>query len=219
MQTIENPFGVRSTLSTDDVTATIFSLPALEKAGIADVSRLPYTVKVLLENALRNQDGEQVDQGDVLSLAKWNPTSLGDEEIGFKPARVLLQDYTGVPAVVDLAAMRSAVARAGGDPQRINPLVPVDLVIDHSVQVDFFGSALASGENIKLEYERNRERYNILRWAQKAFQNFRVVPPSNGIVHQVNLEYLAKVIFMNTKEARPPPTRTRSWAPTPTPPW
>ena len=187
MESTANPFGVRTTLSTDDVTATIYSLSALAKQGFPDVERLPFTVKVLLENVIRNCESKGACEADVLALARWNATKPGDEEVPFMPARVLLQDYTGVPAVVDLAAMRAAVARMGGNPQRINPLVPVDLVIDHSVQVDFFGSALASVENVKKEYERNKERYNILRWAQKAFQNFRVVPPSTGIVHQVNL--------------------------------
>jgi aconitate hydratase len=200
METKNNPFGSRATLSTDDVTATYFRLPALTQGGVANVDRLPFTVKVLLENALRYCEGGKACEADVLALARWDPTKLGDEEIPFMPARVLLQDYTGVPAVVDLAAMRSAVAALGGDPQRINPLVPVDLVIDHSVQVDFFGSALAAAENSKREYERNLERYNILRWAQKAFQNFRVVPPSNGIVHQVNIEYLARVIELRQEQ-------------------
>jgi aconitate hydratase len=189
-----NAFGARASLSTDDVTAAYYSLSALEKAGAGNVDRLPFTVKVLLENALRNCDTGRAVPDDVAALAGWDPKRISDAEVPFMPARVLLQDYTGVPAVVDLAAMRSAVGRTGGDPQRINPLVPVDLVIDHSVQVDYFGSALAETENVKKEYERNRERYNILRWAQKAFQNFRVVPPSTGIVHQVNLEFLAKVI-------------------------
>jgi aconitate hydratase len=200
METKPNAFGVRTTLSTDDVTATIYSLPALAKQGYPGVDRLPVTVKALLENVLRHCESAKACNDDVVALAKWNAKAPGSEEVPFMPARVLLQDYTGVPAVVDLAAMRSAVARMGGNPQRINPLVPVDLVIDHSVQVDFFGSALASVENVKKEYERNKERYNILRWAQKAFQNFRVVPPSTGIVHQVNLEYLARVIFLATKD-------------------
>src|SRR5687768_5789079 len=199
METPANAFGVRTTLSTDDITATVFSLSALAKQGFPEVERLPFTVKVLLENVLRHCEDKSACEADVVALARWNATKPGDEEVPFMPARVLLQDYTGVPAVVDLAAMRAAVARMGGNPQRINPLVPVDLVIDHSVQVDYFGSTLASVENVKKEYERNGERYNILRWAQKAFQNFRVVPPSTGIVHQVNLEYLAKVVHLATK--------------------
>jgi aconitate hydratase len=147
-----NPFGTRASVSTDHATATYFRLAELTTSGVANVDRLPFTVKVLLENALRHCEGGRACEDDALALARWNPKQLGDEEIPFMPARVLLQDYTGVPAVVDLAAMRSAVAAMGGDPQRINPLVPVDLVIDHSVQVDFFGSALAAEENVKKEY-------------------------------------------------------------------
>jgi len=198
-----NPFGARSTLSNHDWTATYFRLPALEREGLVKLDRLPFTVKILLENVLRTyaQGGELpiATEEDVVALARWQPkagatNSAVAGELPFMPARVLLQDFTGVPAMVDLAAMRSAVARLGGDPQRINPLVPADLVIDHSVQVDFFGSAQAAQENLEKEYERNRERYLLLRWAQKAFHNFRVVPPSTGIVHQVNIEYLTKVV-------------------------
>ncbi|MBI3973182.1 MAG: aconitate hydratase AcnA [Chloroflexi bacterium] len=195
MTTQVNPFGARSLLSDGEWTATYYSLPALAKQGIANLDRLPFTVKVLLENALRHSDGGTDYEEDIRALAAWDPRQdEGTNEFPFMPARVLLQDLTGVPAVVDLAAMRSAVARMGGDPQRINPLVPADLVIDHSVQVDTFGSALALATNVKKEYERNGERYLLLRWAQRAFQNFTVVPPSTGIVHQVNLEYLARVV-------------------------
>src|SRR6266542_5152958 len=194
METKPNSFGVRTTLSTDHITASVFSLPALAKQGFGEIERLPVTVKILLENVLRHCESERACEDDVVTLARWNATSPGNEEIPFMPARVLLQDYTGVPAVVDLAAMRSAVARMGGDPQRINPLVPADLVIDHSVQVDAFGSTLAPLINVKREYERNQERYALLRWAQRAFQNFRVVPPGTGIVHQVNLEYVGRVV-------------------------
>ena len=161
----------------------------------ADVSRLPVTVKILLENSVRNAAATWARDGDVEAIAAWNGTVVTmDRERAFMPARVLLQDFTGVPAVVDLAAMRSAVARAGGDPMRIDPLVPVDLVIDHSVQVDAFGNREAYERNIAREYERNRERYSLLRWAQQAFRGFRVVPPGMGIVHQINLEYLAQVV-------------------------
>src|SRR5438309_8939649 len=159
------------------------------------LDRLPFTVKILLENALRQMGGELVTQEDVLSLARWIPgqASKSEAEYPFMPARVLLQDFTGVPAVADLAAMRSAVARMQGNPQKVNPLVPADLVIDHSVQVDLFGSTLAFNRNVEREYERNSERYALLRWGQQAFSNFRVVPPGTGIVHQVILEYLASV--------------------------
>ena len=170
-------------------------LAALAQRGIGDVSRLPVTLKILLENSVRNSSAPSVREGDVEALAAWDGTgSAVDRERAFMPARVLLQDFTGVPAVVDLAAMRSAVARAGGDPMRIDPLVPVDLVVDHSVQVDAFGNREAYERNIAREYERNRERYSLLRWAQQAFQGFRVVPPGMGIVHQINLEYLAQVV-------------------------
>ncbi len=170
-------------------------LAALAERGIGDVSRLPVTVKILLENSVRNAGATWARDGDVEAIAAWNGTvATMDRERAFMPARVLLQDFTGVPAVVDLAAMRSAVARAGGDPMRIDPQVPVDLVVDHSVQVDAFGNREAYERNIAREYERNRERYSLLRWAQQAFRGFRVVPPGMGIVHQINLEYLAQVV-------------------------
>jgi aconitate hydratase len=170
-------------------------LAALADRGIGDVARLPVTVKILLENSLRNAAAPSVRDGDVEAIASWDGTvTEADRERAFMPARVLLQDFTGVPAVVDLAAMRSAVARSGGDPMRIDPLVPVDLVVDHSVQVDAFGNRDAYERNIAREYERNRERYSLLRWAQQAFRGFRVVPPGMGIVHQINLEYLAQVV-------------------------
>src|SRR5262249_23460106 len=152
---------------------------------------LPFSLKVLLENLLRTEDGLAVRPEDIEALASWNPAAKIDREIAFTPARVLLQDFTGVPAIVDLAAMPDAMVRMGGDPKRINPLLPAELVIDHSVQVDDFGSNLAFRNNADLEFERNRERYAFLRWGQKAFRNFKVVPPDTGIVHQVNLEYLA----------------------------
>ncbi|MDR5683206.1 MAG: aconitate hydratase AcnA [Armatimonadota bacterium] len=189
-----DPFHARSTLSTGTQTVAYYRLGALADDLTLSLDRIPYTVKVLLENVLRFAGSGPFTEDDVRALASWQPGSRAGREVPFLPARVLLQDFTGVPAVVDLAAMRSAVARLGGDPKRINPLVPVDLVIDHSVQVDAFGSALAFRFNVEREYERNRERYALLRWAQKAFRNFRVVPPGTGIVHQVNLEYLASVV-------------------------
>ncbi len=175
--------------------AVIYRLENLEKAGLGSISRLPFSIKVLLESVLRNCDGALVTEQDVAALAGWNAKSPAAREVPFKPARVILQDFTGVPAVVDLAAMRSAMKRLGGDPAKINPLVPVDLVIDHSVQVDFFGNPQALERNAETEFQRNRERYEFLRWGQKAFRSFRVVPPATGIVHQVNLEFLAKVVL------------------------
>jgi len=188
-------FGARATLETASGPATIYRLDRLEKSGVGPVARLPFSIKVLLEALLRNCDGTLVSEEDVTALARWNAASPAAREVPFKPARVILQDFTGVPAVVDLAAMRAAMKRLGGDPAKINPLVPVDLVIDHSVQVDYFGNAAALERNAQIEFERNRERYEFLRWGQQAFQNFRVVPPATGIVHQVNLEFLAKVVL------------------------
>jgi len=189
-----DPFGAKTTLETAAGKVTFYRIGRLAEHGVGDPSRLPFSIRVLLENLLRHCDGHLVTEEDVRALARWAPRDLPDREIPFMPARVILQDFTGVPAVVDLAAMRSAVKRLGGDPRRINPLVPADLVIDHSVQVDFFGTELAFHLNVEKEFERNRERYALLRWAQKAFRNCRVVPPGTGIVHQVNLEYLAKVV-------------------------
>jgi len=177
-------------------TYEIFRLEVLEKAGVGNLSHLPFCLKILLENLLRNEDGRFVKKEDIQNLARWNPEAA-QKEISFTPARVLLQDFTGVPAVADLAAMRDAIQQLDGDPKKINPLQPAELVIDHSVQVDYFGSAGAFQANAKLEFERNKERYAFLRWAQIAFHNFRVVPPDTGIVHQVNLEYLARVVFRN----------------------
>jgi aconitate hydratase len=194
----QDPFGARATLSGSDWTVGYYRLDALARQGLADLDRLPFTVKIILENVLRRVDGRVVTRDHVQALAGWAGTAGADGEVPFMPARVLLQDLTGVPAVVDLAAMRSAVARMGGDPQRINPLVPADLVIDHSVQVDVFGSQTAFRSNVEKEYGRNLERYLLLRWAQTAFQNFRLVPPGTGIVHQVNLEFLAPVVATRT---------------------
>jgi aconitate hydratase len=182
-------------LDTGKGRAVFYRLESLEKAGLGRISRLPFSIKVLLESVLRNCDGTLITEQDVAALAGWNAESPAAREVPFKPARIILQDFTGVPAIVDLAAMRSATKRLGGDPTKINPLVPVDLVIDHSVQVDFFGSPRALERNAEIEFQRNRERYEFLRWGQKAFDNFRVVPPATGIVHQVNLELLAKVVL------------------------
>jgi aconitase A len=187
-------FGARQQLSTAAGPVAYYRLAALADQGIADLSRLPFTVKIFLENLLRLCGGPHATEQDVTTLARWNPAQPADHTFAFLPARVILQDFTGVPVVVDLATMRTAVAQLGGDPNKINPLVPVDLVIDHSVQVDRFGSTLAFNFNVEQEYQRNGERYALLRWAQQAFQNFSVVPPGTGIVHQVNLEYLAKVV-------------------------
>jgi aconitate hydratase len=191
----QNSFGVVRDLEFSGGSVKYYSLPALQQSGFPGVARLPYSLKILLENLLRHEDGAAVRPGDIQALANWDHATDIEKEIVFTPARVLLQDFTGVPAVVDLAAMRDAMARLGGDPNRVNPLQPMELVIDHSVQVDHFGTADAFHLNAELEYARNRERYTFLRWGQNAFANFRVVPPETGIVHQVNLEYLARVVF------------------------
>ncbi len=202
---MNDSFKTKATLSAGGATVSYFSLETLAKAH-PEVRTLPYSLKVLLENLLRCEDGRVVKKEDVLALAKWDPKAEPDKEIAFHPARVLMQDFTGVPAVVDLAAMREAIVAMGGDPARVNPLSPADLVIDHSVQVDNFASSLAFGQNVDLEYERNRERYEFLRWGQSAFKNFRVVPPGTGICHQVNLEYLAKVVWTNDEGVAYPDT-------------
>jgi aconitate hydratase len=190
-----NSFGARAEFQTGSGKAALFRLDALEKQGLARVSRLPFSVKILLEAALRAEDGFEVTADDVRNLAGWQAKAPAEVEVPFKPARVILQDFTGVPCVVDLAAMRAAVKRLGGDPRKINPLCPVDLVIDHSVQVDVYRSPLAVVQNAEIEFRRNRERYEFLRWGAKSFANFRVVPPATGIVHQVNLEFLAKAVL------------------------
>jgi aconitate hydratase len=198
-----NPFGSEAKLSTSAGDVKIYRLNKLTELGIGNLSTLPFSVKVLLESALRNMDNFAVTEADVKGIAAWNAKQVNAVELPFKPARVILQDFTGVPCVVDLAAMRAAMKRAGGDPQKINPLIPVDLVIDHSVQVDEFGSQVALFHNGQKEFERNIERYEFLKWGQKAFRNFSVVPPATGIVHQVNLEYLAKVVQVRDGVAFP----------------
>jgi aconitate hydratase len=192
-ESVSDSFGAKDTLQVSDREYEIFRVDALQEKF--DVARLPYSLKVLLENALRLEDGDSVTSSDVETIASWDAAADPSEEIPYQPARVLMQDFTGVPAIVDLAAMRDAIDDLGSDPAKINPLVPVDLVIDHSVQVDAFGNARAFDINADRDYERNRERYAFLRWGQQAFDNFRVVPPATGICHQVNLEYLSRVVF------------------------
>ena len=191
---LSNNLDTLSDLPVGDKTYKIYSLAKLEERYGVSISRLPFSIRILLENVLRNFDGETVTEQHVESLANWDPSNTEAKEIPYNPARVILQDFTGVPCVVDLAAMRSVVEKKGGDPSLVNPIVPVDLVIDHSVQVDYFASGDAFGKNVEVEYERNRERYTFLKWAQGSFDNFRVVPPGTGIVHQVNLECLASVV-------------------------
>ncbi|HDL18869.1 MAG TPA: aconitate hydratase AcnA [Bacteroidetes bacterium] len=194
MKTFKNSFAARGDLNVGGKKYKIFRLAKLEEMGLAKISVLPFSIRVLLENMLRNEDGKLVTEQHVKNLAGYNAKAVSPKEIPYMPARVVLQDFTGVPAVVDLAAMRDAMKKFNGDPAKINPIVPADLVIDHSVQVDKYGTPTAFQENVKLEYSRNRERYTLLRWAQKSFKNFRVVPPGTGIIHQVNLEYLASVV-------------------------
>src|SRR2546423_12074846 len=187
-----NSFRARSTLTAGNRWYEIWSLAALPQDKLA---RLPYSLKILLENLLRFEDGVSVTRADIEALLEWDPGATPAHEIAFTPARVILQDFTGVPCVVDLAAMRDAIVRLGGNAERVNPLNPAELVIDHSVQVDEYGTAGALAANTAIEFSRNRERYSFLRWGQTAFRNFSVVPPNTGIVHQVNLEFLARVIF------------------------
>ncbi len=195
-----NSFGTLSTLRVADRSFEFFSLRKLQREVCDSLAQLPFSLKILLENLLRHEDGKWAREADIRALACWDPSRKQEQGIAFKPSRVLLQDFTGVPVIADLAAMRDGIAARGGDPGRINPIQPADLVIDHSVQVDHFGSRSAFGENAALEFARNRERYAFLRWGQKAFRNFRVVPPDTGIVHQVNLEHLAKVVFVEQVE-------------------
>src|SRR3954464_8722422 len=192
-----NSFDARGTLNAGGRDVTIYRLDALQSSH--DVARLPFSLKILLENLLRTEGNGAVEGSDIEALAKWDHRADPDIEIAFTPARVVMQDFTGVPAVVDLAAMRDAMAELGGDPKAINPLVPAELVIDHSVQVDAFGTRDAFRFNAEREFERNQERYQFLRWGQGAFDGFKVVPPDTGIVHQVNLEYLSRVVFTNDK--------------------
>ena len=195
---MHNLFNTLQTFEADGQRIHYYSLPALEAQGIGTVSNLPVSIRILLESLLRNYDNQQITEQDIVDLANWDPKQPKSVEIPFKPARVLAQDFTGVPLLVDLAAMRSVVEKLGGDPQIIEPLVPVDLVIDHSVQVDAYGTANALQINTQREFERNKERYEFLKWGQQAFDKFRVIPPSIGIVHQVNLEYLAKLVVPDT---------------------
>src|SRR5829696_7895488 len=196
-------FKCAKTLTVGSKTYVYYSLPEAEKHGLRGISRLPFSLKVLLENVLRHEDGRTVTKEDIQGFAQWLKTKTSDREIPFRPARVLMQDFTGVPAVVDLAAMRDAMKNLGGDPKRINPLVSVDLVIDHSGAVDAFASRAALPKNVEQDYGRNGERYAFLRWGQQAFDNFKVVPPNTGIVHQVNLEYLARVVESRDGRAFP----------------
>jgi aconitate hydratase len=188
-------FRCARTLKAGTKTYVYYSLPAAEKNGLKGISRLPFSMKVLLENLLRNEDGRSVTKDDILGFSQWLKSKTSEREVAFRPARVLMQDFTGVPAVVDLAAMRDAMKHLGGDAKRINPLVPVDLVIDHSVQITYFGDKAAFKKNVEEEYKQNEERYRFLKWAQQSFENFRVVPPGTGICHQVNLEYLSQTVF------------------------
>jgi aconitate hydratase len=190
------------TLQVGSKTYAYFSLPTAERNGLKGISRLPFSMKVLLENLLRNEDGRSVTKDDIKAVAEWLKTKTSDREIAFRPARVLMQDFTGVPAVVDLAAMRDAMKQLGGDPKKINPQVPVDLVIDHSVAVTFFGNNQAFKKNVEEEYRQNQERYKFLKWAQRSFDNFSVVPPGTGICHQVNLEYLARVVWHRKEKVK-----------------
>jgi len=190
----KDSFSSRKTLKLKSGTYRYCSLKKASDNGLGDLSGLPKTIKILLENLLRKEDGERITRKSIESVANWSPKQSSGSEINFSPARVLMQDFTGVPAVVDLAAMRDAVQQQGGNPAKINPQIPVDLIIDHSVMVDHYASEGAYTANVAAEMERNRERYTFLRWGQEAFDNFRVVPPGTGICHQVNLEYLARTV-------------------------
>ncbi|MBL9203807.1 MAG: aconitate hydratase, partial [Opitutaceae bacterium] len=203
---LPNPFNTLATFRARGDTHSYYSLPALERAGVGRISRLPVSIRLVLESLLRNCDGKRVSEQAIRELAGWGAKSPRTEEIPFVVARIVLQDFTGVPLLVDLAAMRAAVARLGKNPKIIEPLVPVDLVVDHSVQVDFAGSADALKKNLDLEFSRNRERYQFLKWGMQAFDTFKVVPPGIGIVHQVNLEYLAKGVLSDSNGVYYPDT-------------
>ncbi|WP_419584249.1 aconitase family protein, partial [Thiolapillus sp.] len=192
---MSNSFNARDTLEAGGKTYEFYRLDAIDGSA-----RLPFATKILLENLLRNEDGVTVTKSDIEALANWDSQAEPSQEIQYRPARVLMQDFTGVPAVVDLAAMRDAIAELGGDPEKINPLQPAELVIDHSVQVDKFGIPNAAELNAQIEFERNRERYQFLKWGQQAFNNFKVVPPDTGIVHQVNVEFLSRVVFAHENQ-------------------
>jgi aconitate hydratase len=206
-----NSFGARAVLHAGNRRYTYFRLGALAEKGY-DLATLPYSLKILLENLLRFEDGRSVSAADITALASWNPKSTEDTEIAFRPARVLLQDFTGVPCVVDLAAMRDAIADMGGDPERVNPLQPVELVVDHSVQVDYFGTPDAFERNAQLEFERNGERYSFMKWGQNALRGYRVVPPDTGVVHQVNIEYLSRIVFGEGGAGEGPPAEAEPLA-------
>jgi aconitate hydratase len=208
----QDSFKSRKTLKVGNKTYVYFSLAAAEKNGLKGISKLPYSMRVLLENLLRYEDGNTVTKSDIEAIVAWAKDRKSDREIAFRPARVLMQDFTGVPAVVDLAAMRDAMKALGGDPEKINPLAEVDLVIDHSVMIDAFGNAKAFKQNVEIEYERNKERYTFLRWGAQAFANFRVVPPGTGICHQVNLEYLAQTIWTRKGPDPKNPKKTVEYA-------
>src|SRR5712672_1134276 len=204
MNALHNLFGTLQEFDLGGGPGMLHSLPQLEKAGVGPVSKLPVSIRLVLESVLRNCDGKRVSEQHIRSLANWKPTAPRTEEIPFVVARIVLQDFTGVPLLVDLAAMRSAVARLGKNPKIIEPLVPVDLVVDHSVQVDFFRTPDAMQRNLEMEFQRNRERYQFLKWGMQAFDTFKVVPPGIGIVHQVNLEYLAKGVLSSPSTPHAP---------------
>src|SRR6187455_812406 len=198
----QDSFGAKSTLDVDGKSYEIYRLDAVTGDGL-DVAGLPFSLKVLLENLLRTEDGADITADHIRALAGWDADAEPDKEIQFTPARVLMQDFTGVPCIVDLATMREAMGELGGDADKVNPLAPADLVIDHSVIADLFGTANAFERNVEIEYQRNRERYQFLRWGQGAFNDFKVVPPGTGIVHQVNIEYLARVVWERDGVAYP----------------
>src|ERR1700689_4987281 len=205
-----NSFNSKSTLKVGSKEYEIYRLDALDKQGIS-TAHLPFSLRILLENLLRTEDGRNVTKEEIRALASWNRNSKPEKEIAFTPSRVLLQDFTGVPCVVDLAAMRDAMKTLGGDPTLINPLQPVELVIDHSVQVDEFGTVNALEMNALLEFQRNKERYSFLRWGQTGFRNLAIVPPDTGIVHQVNLEYLARAVFVHEASANGSTTKRTAY--------